>query len=201
MTPPPGLRLAPHSELVPSDRLSDAIVQIRDAALVGAEAEAHRDRVIGFVAQHPDALLRSCAAGHLTGSAVVIDTSRRRTLVMLHAKLGRWFQPGGHAEGDANLAGVALREAGEETGIGGLAVVIPAIDIDVHPVAVPGEEQHLHLDLRFLVLVPPGAAERANHESTALRWVDLGELDDLRPPVDPSTRRLVARGLQLTQNR
>ena len=37
------------------------------------------------------------------------DAEAGATLLLLHAKLGRWFQPGGHADGDTNLAAVALR--------------------------------------------------------------------------------------------
>ena len=173
----------------------DAAVGLLSAAEVEGPAEAHRDEVLAFVAVHDDAAWRTCAPGHLTGSALVVDAQRERTLLMLHRKLGRWFQPGGHADGDANLAAASLREAQEETGIGGLRVVLPAIDVDVHVVEPPGEAPHLHLDVRYLVLAPVGALEQANEESLALRWVDLEGLDDLVPPVDDSTRRLVERGL------
>lgn len=175
--------------------LAAAVDQLHSATLeAGAPAQFRHD-VLAFVDEHADAAHRSCAPGHLTGSALLVDASGRRTLLMLHRKLGRWFQPGGHADGDANLAAVALREAGEETGIADLHVVLPAIDLDVHRVEPPGEEPHLHLDLRFLVVAPPGAEEAGNHESLALRWVDEAGLDALHPPVDESTRRLVRRGL------
>ncbi|MBI2709894.1 MAG: NUDIX hydrolase [Actinobacteria bacterium] len=174
--------------------LGVAAAHVRGARLV-PEAEVHRTAVLEFLAHHHDALHRSCVAGHLTGSAAVVDASRARTLLMLHRKLGRWFQPGGHADGDGNLAGVALREATEETGLDRLQLWLPAIDVDVHEVAPPGEPPHLHLDVRFLVVAPAGATERGNHESLALRWVDVGGLDALDPDVDSSTRRLVARAL------
>ena len=114
---------------------------------------------------------------------------------MLHRKLGRWFQPGGHVDGDAGLAAAALREATEETGIDGLRLAWPAIDVDIHRVEPPGEPPHLHLDTRYLVVAPSGAVEQGNEESLALRWVTADELDALG--VDDSTRRLVTRGLAL----
>ena len=157
-----------------------------DAAL-----EANRGRILAFLDDHPDALHRSCLEGHLTGSAAVIDPRRRRVLLLLHAKVQRWLQPGGHADGDGNLARVALREAEEETGIAGLQVVTPAVDLDVHVFhhAAGTEPDHLHLDVRHLVLAPPGAVAVTNHESEGIRWVpvdDLGGID-----VDDGTVRMV----------
>jgi 8-oxo-dGTP pyrophosphatase MutT (NUDIX family) len=183
--------------LAPSADLAVAAEQLQAAVLIDEEVTDHRDRVLAFLADHHDAAHRSSVTGHLTGSGLVVDAAGARTLLMLHRKLGRWFQPGGHADGDTNLAAVALREATEETGIGGLRVAVPAIDVDVHRVAIPGEAAHLHLDTRFLVVAPPGAREQANEESLDLRWVDLAEVATLTPPVDPSTRRLVAGGLEV----
>jgi 8-oxo-dGTP pyrophosphatase MutT (NUDIX family) len=166
---------------------------------VGAVREPDRRHerlvLLRHLRDHPDALERTCRPAHLTGSALVVDPSTRRFLVLHHTKLRRWLQPGGHADGDAALDRVALREATEETGIEGLRVVLPAVDLDVHEVAPPAEEPHLHLDVRFLVLAPPGAREVGNEESTALRWVDPQGLEALAP--DEGLRRLAGRGLRL----
>jgi len=183
--------------LTASTDIAEAVAHLR-AADVLPEVEPARQRILEFIDQHPDALHRSCLAGHLTGSALVVDPTRGRTLLMLHRKLGRWFQPGGHADGDANLAGVALREAREETGITGLRVATPAIDLDIHEVPAP-EGTHLHLDVRYLVLAPAGAIAPGNHESLELRWVDEAGLAALDP--DPGTVRLVRRGLALARPR
>ena len=180
-----------------TDDLAVAIGHLSSAALLDDVSRGHRDDVVAFIAKHPDAAERACEEGHLTGSALVVDTTATRTLLMLHRKLGRWFQPGGHADGDANLAAVALREASEETGIVGLRVAVPAVDVDVHEVRPPAEVPHLHLDVRFVVIAPPSAHEQANEESLALRWVTEAELDALEPPIDASTRRLVVRGLRV----
>ena len=184
--------------LAPSSNREVALEHLAGAVLL-PEAEPFRDQVVELVRAHPDVLLRTCVPGHLTGSAVVVDPARERTLLMLHRKLGRWFQPGGHADGDANLANVAFREASEETGIEDLAVVVPAIDVDVHEVDLP-DGIHLHLDVRYLVLAPPDAVAPGNHESLRLAWVDRAGLEQLSPAIDPSTRRLVHRGLDLARS-
>lgn len=155
--------------------------------------------VVDFCERHGDALHRTNPAAHLTASGLVVDRAAGRFVVLHHRKLGRWLQPGGHADGDGDLARVALREAGEETGLAGLVVVGPAVDLDVHEVHPPGEAPHLHLDLRFVVEAPPGSAARApagNHESTAIRWASPADLDAL--DADPSLRRLVARACSTT---
>lgn len=184
------------ARLAPSTDVAVALAAVA-AAELDPSLEPVRRRITTFAAAHLDVLLRSCAAGHLTGSAVVVDHRAERSLVMLHAKIGRWFQPGGHADGDASLAGVALREATEETGIDGLTIVWPAVDADVHEVRIGDEPPHLHLDLRFLAIAPAGAVPVANHESRVLRWVDRRALDDLDPSADGITRRLVHRGLSV----
>jgi 8-oxo-dGTP pyrophosphatase MutT (NUDIX family) len=186
--------------LAPSDDLATALAHLASADVASDEASGHRDHVASFAAANADAAHRSNTVAHLTGSALVVDARAERTLLMLHRKLGRWFQPGGHADGDTNLPAVALREAQEETGIDDLTVVVPAIDVDVHRVEPPHEAPHLHLDTRYLVVAPPGALEHANEESLALRWVTEAELDALEPEVDDSTRRLVRRGLAVARS-
>jgi 8-oxo-dGTP pyrophosphatase MutT (NUDIX family) len=120
----------------------------------------------------------------------VVDPASGRLLLLFHAKVRRWLQPGGHADGDANLAAVACREAEEETGIAGLRVVTPAVDLDVHVFhnAAGTEPDHLHLDVRHLVLAPHGAVPVGNHESEGLVWVERGALAAY--DVDPGTIRM-----------
>lgn len=176
-------RLAPTRDPEVSNRaLEDATVE--------PSQEDDRRRVRELLDVHGAALAdRTTVPGHLTGSALLVDADHRRVLLMLHAKLRRWLQPGGHADGDHHLAGVALREATEESGIEGLRVRVPAVDIDIHPVD-HGDAlgEHLHLDVRFVVEAPPGAVEVGNHESLDLRWVAW---DDLADAVDePGILRL-----------
>jgi len=149
-----------------------------------------RERMLALIARRPlDAHQRSSLEGHLTASALVVDSARARALLTHHRKLNKWLQLGGHCDGEANLARAALKEAIEESGIAGLAVVPTPIDLDIHPIpARPGEPEHLHYDTRFLVVAPPEAQFAVSDESHALAWVAPGELDALT--TDSSVRRL-----------
>ncbi len=56
--------------------------------------------------------------GHLTASGIVVNPERTRTLLIFHAKLQRWLQPGGHFEpGECDPRLAAAREVLEETGL------------------------------------------------------------------------------------
>ena len=150
-----------------------------------------------LLAQRPSPLDRRERPGHFTASALVVNAKRDRVLLLHHAKLRIWVQPGGHADGNANLKAVALSEATEETGIAGMRIWDSAIDLDVHRVYPPNEDSHLHYDVRFLALAPASAVVEANHESTAQRWAAREELASLG--VDPGLRRLAETGLALAR--
>ncbi|MBL8800645.1 MAG: NUDIX hydrolase [Planctomycetes bacterium] len=146
--------------------------------------------MLALIARHPrDAHRRTTLEGHLTASALIVDSTLTCALLTHHRKLDRWLQMGGHCDGDANLAGVALRECIEESGIADLAVLPTPFDLDIHPIpARPGEPEHLHYDTRFVVVAPAGAQFVVSDESHALAWVRPDELE--RYAVDDSVRRL-----------
>jgi 8-oxo-dGTP pyrophosphatase MutT (NUDIX family) len=185
--------------LAPAAELARARAIVADFVPPDAQQAGVQGEMLAFVDGHDDALVRSCVEGHLTGSAVVVDARAERVLLMFHRKLQRWLQPGGHVDGDANLAAGALREATEETGIADLAVVVPPIDLDIHEVRPPGEAPHLHLDVRYVVLAPPGAVEQGNHESEALRWIGPADAADPDLGLDEGTIRLIERGIAVAR--
>ena len=166
----------------------------KDAVLAGPVGPIQL-QILNLLENHSNALNRNCRPGHLTGSSLIIRPEDSRVLVLFHAKLQRWLQPGGHADGDGDMARVALREAIEETGIPELVVVEPAIDLDIHVVEPPHEDAHEHHDVRYLVLAPEGARPVTNYESTGFQWLDQDEINQIDP--DDGFVRMVERGLTM----
>ncbi len=139
---------------------------------------------------------RAHAPGHFTGSAWLVSADGARVLLMHHRKLDRWLQPGGHADGDVDLACVALREAGAETGVPQLRVERGIFDLDRHRIpARANEPAHWHYDVRYVVRCGAHESFTLNEESHALAWRDVREvLDDAG--LDPSLRRMARKWLQ-----
>ena len=178
--------------------ISQAEHEVRSALSSSSESDLSREKILEFLNHHNDALYRTCVEGHLTGSAIIVENSHERVLVMLHKKLGIWLQPGGHADGEGHLSNVAFREALEETGIENLALWPTAIDCDVHRIPEFGDEkEHFHFDLTYLLLAPEEAVIKRNHESTDMRWVTLEELEALTG--EERLQRIARIGLELVQ--
>ncbi|MFN2375434.1 MAG: NUDIX hydrolase [Candidatus Binatia bacterium] len=158
-----------------------------------AEDAAARDRIRNFVEARPDCFERSLLEGHVTGSAWILDGTRRRCLLTHHRKLDRWLQLGGHADGQADVLAVAIREAEEESGLRSLRLVRASIfDCDVHLIPARKQEpDHWHYDVRFLLEADAGEALVISEESKELAWLDLGDVASLG--TDVSVLRMVER--------
>lgn len=149
-----------------------------------------------FLRAHANGFERGNLAGHFTGSAWLASADGMRVLLMHHRKLDRWLQPGGHADGDSDLARVALREAGEETGLAGLRVEGGVFDLDRHRIpARMNEPEHWHYDVRYVVRAGEDESYVVNAESHALAWREVGEVAN-DESLDMSLRRMARKWLR-----
>jgi 8-oxo-dGTP pyrophosphatase MutT (NUDIX family) len=129
--------------------------------------------------KHPRVYHRDHLPGHVTGSAWVLNTNRTKVLLVHHAKLNRWLQPGGHADGDENVLAVALRELEEETGVKQVRPLVNGIfDIDIHPIPQRKDfPQHDHYDVRFAFIADEREPLLVSEESHDVQWVLMSDLD------------------------
>ncbi len=148
-----------------------------------------------FLGSSPEVFERRHPPGHFTGSAWLVSADGLRVLLTHHRKLGRWLQLGGHADGDADLAMVALREAEEESGLMNLAVDEEILDIDRHAIPTRGSEpQHWHYDVRFIVRASGSEDFAISEESLALAWRPVADIA-ADPDADDSLRRMAKKWL------
>lgn len=153
---------------------------VKDYPPVDNDEALSREKVLQFMESSEKCFENDNLPGHITGSALVIDTSMTSTLLTHHVKLNRWLQFGGHSDGDANTFSVALREATEESGLKSLTFRYPytgIFDIDVHP--IPANEKltdHHHYDIRILLIADISEPYIINHESKNLRWIPIKDV-------------------------
>jgi 8-oxo-dGTP pyrophosphatase MutT (NUDIX family) len=166
------------------------------------DEEKYRADIMQFVSAHPhDWWSRANATGHVTGSVWIVNAQFTHALLLHHAKLNMWVQPGGHLdETDDSPAAGALREAHEETGINELTLASTALfDVDIH--AIPArtsklstEPAHFHYDVRYLIVT---ADERTaiSTESLDVKWMALQTLAE--PVQERSIARMAEKSLRL----
>lgn len=147
------------------------------AVLYPAEQETAQ-RFSDFVQQYAECFERSLKIGHITGSAWVINRAGTHALFTHHRKLNVWLQVGGHADGDPNVARVAMREAEEESGLVDLILVSDAIfDLDAHTIPARGDEpEHVHYDVRYLIQATSDEPFQISDESHDLAWFSADEI-------------------------
>lgn len=149
--------------------------QSRDSVQMG-----YKRMMLDFLSQHDNAFDRACVLGHFTASAMVLNATKDKVLLMDHVKLQKWLQLGGHCDGDKDFLQVAVKEAKEESGLESIQVLRQDIfDIDIHLIPKRGDElAHYHYDVRFLMQADERETLQSNGESNGLQWVGLGGVNE-----------------------
>ena len=174
---------------VPTPGLHEAAVEIlRSWSAPGGGQAALREAYLAFLLAGPHGLWRAHAPGHLTASGIVLDATGRLVLLVLHPRAQKWLPPGGHLEPqDVSLAGAALREVQEETGLVDASVDSDPLHLDAHPFTCSLGVPTRHLDLTFLVrapATPDGSPPEpvSSEESIEVRWWPVDALPEPRTP-------------------
>lgn len=161
----------------------DALALLRAWSPPSEEQAEVRRTYVAHLEAEPTGLQRGCFPAHVTASTLIVSADRTEVLLTLHAKARAWFQMGGHCEPqDTTLAGAALREAVEESGVPDLRLDPSPVQLNAHDVAFcTARGTVTHLDVRFLAVAPEEAAPAVSSESLDVRWWPLDGL-----PTDES---------------
>lgn len=167
--------------VAPSALHTDALSVLHAWTPPSAEQDAVRRRYLDHLAAEPDGAYRSCFPDHLTAGVLVLAHDLDAVLLNLHGKARRWFAFGGHCEsGDSTLAGAALREATEESGLPSVDLSPTPVHLSEHPVDFCDPRGPVqHLDVRFAARAPEGGVPVTSAESLDVRWWPIDGLPDL----------------------
>jgi 8-oxo-dGTP pyrophosphatase MutT (NUDIX family) len=170
---------------------ADAYATLNAWSPPDAEQERLRRVYLAHLTAEPDAMLRECHPDHLTGSVIIFSADHRHVLLTLHRLARLWLQTGGHCEpSDPTMAGAALREGREESGIDQLAIDPVPVQLSRHEVPFCGPIQPAHhLDVQYVAVAPAGAQHVISEESDDLAWFDV---DALPVETDQDVRDLIA---------
>lgn len=147
--------------------------------------ESWRREYVEHLHAREDGVWKACFPTHLTAGALVLSHDGSQVLLNLHRKARRWFAFGGHLEpGDGTLAGAALREGTEESGLAGLVVDPVPVHLSLHTVEFCDPRGPVrHLDVRFLARLGAESAPVVSAESLDVRWFDVDEVPTDEPDM------------------
>ena len=170
---------------------ADALETLRAWRSPDAGQASLRDRFVAHLESHPDGMTRACRPDHLTAGVVVLSTGLDHVLLNLHRKAQQWFHFGGHCEPrDRTLAGAALREGLEESGLPELDLTAAPVELSEHSVEFCAPDQVVqHLDVRYAARVLAKVEPAVSDESLAVRWWPL----DALPPLQDDMHVLIGR--------
>ena len=153
---------------------------IRNYTPFNEQEAADKALILDFLAKNPDAFYRTNLVAHMTASAWVVNPARDRVLMVYHKIYDSWSWTGGHADGDEELARVALRELREETGVRSARLLTEEI-FSLESLTVDGHEKHgayvpshLHLNVTYLLEADDhDPLTVCEEENSAVRWFSL----------------------------
>lgn len=162
--------------------------------------ERSRLKIIEFVKTQEKCFDNNFKLGHITGSALVVDTNFKHTLLNYHRKLNKWLQFGGHSDSHFNPIEVAFREAREESGLKSL-LFIPEFKnifgVDIHPIPKYGDMLlHHHYDIRIILTADKKEPFIISSESKDLKWFTLKQAQRINS--QPAFLRLLSKAQNIS---
>jgi len=164
--------------------MNDKIKQYIAAYIPQNEQEEKEQQIIlSYLQEYDNLLTRDNEYAHFTASSLIVNKDFSKTLLIYHNIYDSWAWTGGHADGNADFLGVAIKEAQEETGVTNIIPVTDQIfSLDMLPVFGHVKRgsyvaPHMHLNLTYLLM----ADENDNltvkpDENSGVKWFSLTDM-------------------------
>ena len=157
--------------------------QIKNYIPVNEQEENDKKVMLDYMKNSSDYLTRENKVAHFTTSIWTVNKERTKTLMVYHNIYDSWSWIGGHADGEEDLASVALRELKEETGVDGALLLsndifsLEILTVDGHVKKGKYVPSHLHFNVTYLAEADEEQVLVINEEENkAVKWFSLGDV-------------------------
>lgn len=157
--------------------------QIEEYQPFNEQEEKDKDEILRQICASKSILTRENKNAHFTVSAWIVNKDRRKVLMAYHNIYQSWAWLGGHADGNADLKHVILKEIEEESGLTEVRFVSEDI-FSSEILTVAGHEKkgeyvssHLHLNVTYLLEADMETPIRIKEdENSQIGWISVDEI-------------------------
>ena len=157
--------------------------QIEEYQPFNEQEEKDKEEILRQICASKSILTRENKNAHFTVSAWIVNKDRRKVLMAYHNIYQSWAWLGGHADGNADLKHVILKEIEEESGLTDVRFVSEDI-FSLEILTVTGHEKrgeyvssHLHLNVTYLLEADMGTPIRIKEdENSQIGWISVDEI-------------------------